>query len=494
MAIGNLTLGEDPGYYNASNLVEIGTSSTPSDLYVSWTTVADYPSEWNDSFTLAVNWRYVPRGATGGNGGWSDWQNDNAGTPDGWFSAVFPASECSPTDVDFGTRWSVALSDIEGFLAHVAPLAFASRKYDALQLRIKCKANYASGLVDERGDTSSPVSQTTAAIVWVPDIEVTGAAFTLSNLVVTVETEGWDRPDSVYRLATFSQLGSASKASIGDLADSMAGIGGIVTGSPEARPDRDGNLAFPMAEFQTVPREGEARVSLWLSTDYAVQLAYFSGDVEVANNSKCNTPELSFSADDMGALTVTVTDSGDLGKPIVGSTVSLDGGGLSCDSHNVEPGGSAVFLPPFDVPLTFVCTAWGDDSASQVDEEADPVPSDGSLAITDTDGAGARLRYNVTASRTSTRECEELKLAGRDRSTVFFGTGATVTRTLGATVWDGSAEHAYVVSLDGARDEVVRLPGGDRFLGAAKSTTVTRGYRTDDVSITMTEVADGRLA
>ena len=475
MAITNLSLVESQGNIGVGGTVEIGTASTPSDLYVAWATTADYPSDWNDSFTVAVNWRYVPRGATGGNGGWSGWQNDNDATPDGWYSAVFPASACNPVDAGAGTRWSVALSDVEGFLAHISPLAFASRKHDAIQLRIKCKANYASGLVDETGSTSSPVAQADAKIVWVPDVEVTGASFGASSLSLSVETTGWDRPDAVFRLSSFSQ-----------------GSTGHATGFPEA-PAVGGEAEFPYAGFRTQPREGEAQITLWILTDYVPYLAAFQGTVDVENASKCNTPNLSLSTDDMGAVTATVTDSGDLGRPIVGATVSLDGGGLSCDSHDVEPGGSAVFLPPFDVPLTFICTAWGDDSASQVVEEADPAPSNGSLAITDTDGAGARLRYNVTASRTSARECEELKLAGRDRSTVFFGTGSTVTRTLGATVWDGSAEHAYVVSLDGARDEVVRLPNGDRFLGAAKSVTITRGYRTDDVSITMTEVADGRL-
>ena len=479
MAITNLSLVDSQGNIGVGGTVEIGTASTPSDLYVAWASTADYPSAWNDSFTVAVNWRYVPRGATGGNGGWSDWQNDNPGTPDGWYSSVFPASECNPADFGTGTRWSVALSDVENFLAHISPLAFASRKYDAIQLKIKCKANYAAGTVDETGSASSPVAQADAKIVWVPDVEVTGASFGVSNLSLAVETDGWDRPDAVLILSSFAQ-GSTSAL------DRM-------TGFPEAQAV-GGEAEFPYEKFHTQPREGAAQIIMWVSTDYMPYLSAFTGSIQVENATKCNTPELSIATDALGAMTVTVTDSGDLGKPIVGATVSLDGGGLACDAHDVEPGGSAVFLPPFDVPLTFVCTAWGDDSASQVVEEADPVPSDGSLAITDTDGAGARLRYNVTASRTSTRECEELKLAGRDRSTVFFGTGATVTRTIGATVWDGSAEHAYVVSLDGARDEVVRLPGGDRFLGAAKSVSVTRGYRTDDVSITMTEVADGRLA
>ena len=82
MAITNLSLVESQGNIGVGGTVEIGTASTPSDLYVAWATTADYPSDWNDSFTVAVNWRYVPRGATGGNGGWSGWQNDNDATPD----------------------------------------------------------------------------------------------------------------------------------------------------------------------------------------------------------------------------------------------------------------------------------------------------------------------------------------------------------------------------------------------------------------------------
>lgn len=476
MAVVGLGLAFQAGSSAAAGGLVIPSAQAPSDIVVVWQTSSVYPSEWCASFTVAVNWRYVLRGGDG----WSDWKNDNEDASDGWWFATVPAAQCSPMALGVGTSWALSLSQLNGFLAHIGNLAFASRSYDAVGLTIKCKANYADGTLDATGSPSSPVSYADASILWQPSGAVESISYGVETVVVKYDMSGWARTDDAFTLRVLSVLGAGS-----------------LIGAPvELMRTAPGTLELPLSALLKVPGGGDATAAIDVRPSYcATSLATIFGGTPFVNASVCNDPGLECVANSDGSLSVTLSDEGGQvpDVPIVAATVSIDGGTLDCDSQTISPGETAVFWPPLDVPLSVSCFAWGDDSTNQASAEVDAIPSKAAISISTQDGRSARFAYNVSASRSLSRECEELKLAGRDRSTVFFGEGATVTRSIGATVFEGSGEHAFVLSLDGARDVIVRLPDGDRFLGAVTAVSVDRGLSTDDVSLTMTEVADGRL-
>ena len=485
MAVSNigLSLTTTPGSQSTGLLIR--SSSTPQDVKLLWHTIASYGTGWNDKFGIAVAYSVVPRGVTGGDGGYGPWVMDGNGA-DGWWYAEVSEDDCAHSASEGGgTDWAHSL-DVASIFEEIFPngLAYANREYDQIRLSVAINAIYASGLHDPDGSVNSPTSYGDLYVGYAPTPTLTGASLTPSHLVIEYSPDGWERPRDIFRALSLSQGGRA-----------------LAPGAVDGQTGDPGEARVPLSALSRVPSIGQP---LDVSLDFAPTYRGFfggwaslSGTTTVADGTRCNTPVLSVAVDDdAGELRVTVTDSGDLGKPIASAVVSLDGGQLAIDSADVAPGGTVTLYPPLDERLVVTCLASGaDGTTSAASVRVPAIMSRLRWLVTREDGGGTgAMRVGVQTSRTFSREMEDFKLRGRQRSSVFFGDGSSVTRQLTGTLRKHDPGVAFFGRLADARLVVVREPWGGRYEAAVSGATSTPGYSTTEVTLNMTEVADGRIA
>ena len=479
MAVTQIGLSKSQSWGSQSNGLQVRPGETLQDVYLHWHTIADFGTGWNAKFGIALNWRGVPRGVTGGDGGYGKWQYGGNGS-DGLYYVEVPEGEClhraSPSG---GTDWCHSF-DLAGILDAVFPdgLSFSARDYDEVQFSLTINAIYSEACAAIEGYPNSPSSFADLYIGFVPTFVLESASVTLENLVIDYGADGWERRDDSYS-ARLTQGGKP----LGSAAGRVSGVGRIV---------------IPLSSLARTPKPSQT-----LSVDIEMNPSYrgisggwasIAGSVSVDDATKCNTPTIAASVSE-GALVVTVTDSGDRGVPITGLSVALEGGGLSCDRASASLGKAVYMYPPFDIQLTVSCTATGDESMCQTEQTVQEIPSNLMFALTRIDdGSSGSLAYNVERSKSVTREMSEVKLRGHERSSVAFGDGSTVSRSLKGTLSAEDHDDAdFFDSLADAGLVIVRYPGGDRFVAAIGSVSISPTKSKTDVSLTMTEVEDGRI-
>ena len=481
MAVTQIGLSKSQSWGSQSNGLQVRLGETLQDVYLHWHTIADFGTGWNAKFGIALNWRGVPRGVTGGDGGYGKWQYGGNGS-DGLYYVEIPEGEClhraSPSG---GTDWCHSF-DIAGIFDAVFSdgLSFSARDYDEVQFSLIINAIYSEACAAIEGYPNSPTSSADLWIGFIPEFTLTSASVTLESLTIGYSADGWERRDDSYS-ARLTQ-------------------GGASLGSATGKTSGFGKISIPLSTLKRTPKAGQQ-----MSVDIEMNPSYrgitggwasITGSVTVADATKCNTPVISTAIDyDSGALVVTVTDSGDRGVPITGASVSLEGGGLTSDRASASPGKAVRMYPPFDTPVTVACTATGDESMCQVDKDVQAIPSNLMFALTRLDDrSSGSLAYNVERSKSVTREMSEVKLRGHERSSVAFGDGSTVSRSLKGTLSaEDSADLDFFDSLADAGLVIVRYPGGDRFVAAIGSVSISPTKSKADVSLTMTEVEDGRI-
>ncbi len=441
----------------------VGTSSTGS-VFLRFATLCD--SAVNETFRVSLMWRGVPRATAA-----------NPATAYGAWKALGKTLRCASVACARRAgryQWAVPLADLADAATwgEGSAWTFAARKYDELDLQFSVTASYVSGLT---GPT--PTGTAEAWVGYVPDYSVASASFDLETLAVTLSrTPGWCRADDRWALESLSVGGADLTPRGGELYGNWA------------------DVSVPVRSLRRAPSAARLRAALRVNAAYkplGSTLCRVDGAADLADLSTCNTPSVSVAATADGGAVVTVGDSGDRGVPITRAVVRLRDG-LACDVRECAVPGSVTLpcLPAGECTVEVTGSdALGSTNNSRTVTKAVAVPG-GVPALWDVEAdAVHRLDAGVQWTRAAAAEATVEKLAGRERSSAWYGTGATVTSTLSACVVGTDAEvGAEVEALAAVRRAVVRVPDGYRAPVSVTGFSHERHVGYADVRLELTEV------
>lgn len=443
-----------------SSSCRIGPADT-GDVFLRFDTLCG--ADVHASFAIDVMWRGVPR-ATASNpvtayGGWQ-----SAGK-------TLKASVVTCVKRGGAFRWAVPLKDLAASAAwgEADSWAFGSRKYDELDVQVGVASAYAAGI---EGTAECWVG-------YVPEYALVSASFDLDSLTLGLSrTSGWERADDRWALESLAIGGVDVTPRGGELYGSWA------------------DVALPVKALGRTPWAARLHAALRVNAAFkplGCTLCKVDGYAELADLSTCNTPAIDVRVTSDGGAVVSVTDSGDRGVPITRAVVRLRDG-LSCDSVECAVPGTAT-LPCLPAGMCVIesvgSDALGSTACSRTASRQAIVPATSPL-LWDTEGGDVyALGLDIEWRRSAAAEATVEKLAGRERSSAWYGTGAEVTATLSASVvGDEALVGAAVDALAAVRRAVVRMPDGYR-----RPVTVTGfsherhvGYAT--VTFSLTEVAE----
>ncbi len=447
----------------AASSVKVGPSSTGT-AYLVFETL--YGPETNKTLEVSLMWRGVPK-ATAAN---------PATSYGAWSSAKASVAVSSASQAKSGGvwHWAVPLASLvaSGTWGTGTSLLFSARKYDELTLQVSLSATYQDGIVGDHPVTTVPLW-----VGWFPEYGITAATYDLTGLTLTLtRTPGWERADDTWSLSWLA----LDKERV----------------SPRAW--QHGRVGYVHVARSALPRSlhsGRLDVTLDIGAAYKTsgyRLATVSAVLTLADNTTCNTPKVSATVTG-GKAVLTVGDSGDRGTPITRAHAKLKGG-LACDDASCAvPGTVTLPVPPAGTSTVEVT---GSDSLSstadsRVARVSVTVPaSQCPPALYDMEtGEVHELRYNVEWNRSEAAEATVEKLAGRDTSSAWYGTGAQVTGTLKADVVGSEAEVGAVVdALSAVRHGILRMPDGYRRPVAVTAVSAERHVGRYTVSVEVTEV------
>ena len=450
---------------DGSSSCRIGPSDTGA-VYLRFATLCD--STVNDSFTVGVSWRGVPRATA-----------SNPATSYGAWKTLSKALKCAGLTCvrrAGAYQWAVPLADLAAAATwgEGGSWAFGKRKWDELHLQFSVTAAYVSGV---EGDT--PTGSAECWVGYVPEYSVASASFDLDALTVALSrTDGWVRADDRWALE-FASIGGVN----------VTPRGGELYGNWAS-------VSVPVRSLRRTPWAAQLHAVLRVNAAYkplGYTLCEADGYVKLADLSTCDTPSVTAAPTADGGAVVAVADSGDRGVPITRATVRLRDG-LPCDVLECAVPGSVTLpcLPAGECVVEVTGTDALDSTAcSRTVSETVAVAGSWPMLWDLETGTAWRLGLDVEWQRSATPEATVEKLAGRERSSAWYGTGAEVTSTLKASIVGGDAEvGAAVDALAAVRRAVVRMPDGYRRPVAVTGFSHERhvGYAT--VSFSLTEVAE----
>ncbi len=450
---------------DGSTSCRIGPSGTGA-AYLRFDTLCG--PDVNASFTVSVMWRGVAR-ATASN---------PVTAYGGWQSAGKTLATSGITYAKRGGayRWAVPLASLAAAATWGASSswAFGSRKYDELDLQFGVTAKYVDGI---EGDT--PTGTVECWLGYVPAYSVASASFDLDALTVTLSrTAGWERADDRWALE-FASVGGVN----------VTPRGGELYGNWA-------DVSIPVKSLRRTPWAAQLHAVLRVNAAFkplGYTLCKVDGYTKLADLSTCNTPAIAVRVTAEGAAVVSVTDSGDRGVPITRAVVRLRDG-LSCDSVECAVPGTATLpcLPAGACVIEAVGSdALGSTKCSRTASKSVSVPISAPL-LWDTEGGDVyALGLDIEWQRSAAAEATVEKLAGRERSSAWYGTGAAVTAGLGASVVGAEADVGEAIGkLEGVRRAVVRMPDGYRKPVTVTGFSYERHVGYASVKFSLTEVAE----
>lgn len=443
--------------------VKIGPSAT-GGAYLVFETLCGV--ETSKTFEATTSWRGVPKATA-----------SNPATVYGaWSSATKSIATASAAKSKVGGvwRWAVPFESLVPAAAWGASSSwlFSSRKYDELTVQVSLHATYQDGIVGDQ-----PVTTVALWAGWFPDYTITGATYDLNGLDLALSrTSGWERADDTWSLSWLA----LDKSRV----------------NPRSwQHGRVGNVHVPRTALPSTLHEGRLDVTLDIGAAYKTsgfKLATVSAVLTLKDNSTCDTPKVSVSVKD-GAATLAVTDSGDRGVAITRAYAKLRGGLAADDAECAVPG--SMTLPLLPAGTSTIEVVGTDSLGSTADSRPATVsvtldPSQCPPALYDLEAGELHvLRHNVKWSRASAPEATVEKLAGRETSSAWYGTGAQATGTLRADVVGTEAEvGAAIDALQGVRHALLRMPDGYRRPVAVTSVSAERHVGRSTVTVEVTEV------
>ena len=396
--------------------------------YIIWH--SDTGTDWIDHYDISVAWKVVPKGAAG---------FGDPGTYGPYGERVWcgvTAEQCSPHKVSGSpyTWWNYPLEDVGGSEgtstvgAEVCPngWSFSDRIYDGVVFRVAVRAYYREGLTDQYGSTYSRV-EVESVLAYMPDYQITSCSMTGRDFVIHYTATDWTRADDRYCLEKVLQGGDNHVVYSGP-----GNVFGVVS--------EYGVIRVGLDRFIEVPDQGPTAVYLRFNEGFREEggdllYAYWSGDL--VNTTACNTPEIWVYEATEDRLLFSLRDSGDRGRPFDYVNVYVQGESYLGRTFTWEAGdvsGLTIPYPPLGVPIVVQAVGWTNsgDFSDTVTLDVDPIGKVGEvaryIAIDAEDGSvSVRCRLNVSQDETFEREQTAVKFSGRDRESVAYGIGGSVT-------------------------------------------------------------------
>lgn len=461
--------------------------SAPTDVYMRWHTMQG--AGVIKAFDLAVSVRrvYRSRGAstTSAGGGVSDTQY---GDWSDWYYEQVPIAQCTPVSDSTGYNYAHTLN-LGGMYAKEGlanAFSFNTRTNDEVHFQLKIKAVYEPTWANawNEGVTVSPVSYAEAWIGWIPKYTVSAASFDMTgDITLTFNRPYWQRTDDEWVLTSLNNSG----ANI--LAKKISGKVG------------NGTIKIPRSALTRNVAAGVAS-----SFKFTINAAYkskgytlttCSGSKQIADLSNSSTPIVTVKTD----VGVMVTVSAESTTPkSTKFDIKLRGYGDDTDILTDVPAGTHYIpFPPLDTPFYIDVRGRGTNSQSIIVSKGPYTISSGTFGalIEDIDNTAlaAKIYYGRVSKRSGGRDINVVKLAGRERSTAYFGTGATVSEMIQGKIIDqqgiekGGADALETLATNG-KVVMVRKPGGYRHRCVITKFTAQRGCVSPvvDVQLSLTEV------
>lgn len=349
-------------------------------------------------------------------------------------------------------------------------LSYAGRSYAALRLKVEARIYWDSGQVIER----SSRGEMTCYIGFIPTFTVNEIYYDKNGLTITYTASGsgaaaWKRPND--RWAT-KMLDIRHGGKTYALTSSLEEIYGTVGSA--------GKLTIPKAKLKRVPETGDTIygkvrfVGSWMSVGSTLNTMGLSW-VAVVN--KYDVPAPAFASISATADGVSVTMASNSNIDYI--EVSMVGGQYAIDRAIITPGSTHVFKGvPYGVATEWQAVAYSD-AAGELAASQPVTATAGAVSpqlakgavFTDADGNEVCIPYNVSYTTQSRAESTRVKLAGRQRPTVGFGEGGSVTWTVnGKVLFASDFDQARYVTTDRealnalpmAGVQLLRLPDGTR--------------------------------
>ena len=475
---------------SATSSIKIESGGTaPLDVYMRWHTMQ--ATGVIKAFDLAVSVRRVLKShgtSAGGAGGVSDTQY---GDWSDWYYEQVPIAQCTPVADATGYNYAHTLN-IAGMYA-AEGLAnngfdFTSRQNDEVHFQLKIKAIYETTWANSwnNGVTVSPVTYSEAWIGWIPQYTIASASFDATgDLTVNLDRPNWMRTDDTWTLTNLVNDGYVVLKN-----KTVSGFVG------------NGTIKIPRGSFSHALNSGVSVFSFKITASYksnGYELTTCDGYANVADLSKSSTPIVTVQQFDK-SVGVTVRGSSD--QSVMSTTFDIKLRGYDDKSdwfEGVKSGTYTFEYPPFDTPFYIDVRGHGHNSQSAlVSKGPYTIPSDNlGTVIQDIDNPSnaTKIFYGTVGKRSGSRDVNVVKLAGRSRSSAYFGAGASVSEMVQGKLIDQAgieldAPKALEKLATTGKVVMVRKPGGYRHRCVITKFTAQRGCVSPvvDVQLSLTEV------
>lgn len=489
MAIEAFGLAETSTGAATSSIKILSGGSAPVDVYMRWHTMQG--AGVIKAFDLAVSVRRVLKSngtSASGAGGVSDTQY---GDWSDWYYEQVPIDQCTPTADSTGYNYAHTLNLAGMYAAEGLSnngFNFASRQNDEMHFQLKIKAIYDPTWANawNNGETVSPVTYAEAWIGWIPQYTIASASFdSTGDLTVKFNRPNWLRTDDTWTLTNLVNDGYVVLKN-----KTVSGVVG------------NGTIKIPRGSFSHALNAGASVFSFKINASYkskGYELTTCDGYANVADLSKSSTPTVTVQQFDK-SLGVTVRGSSDQAVMSTTFDIKLRGyddkfdwfGGVKAGTYTLE-------FPPFDTPFYIDVRGHGPNSQSAIVSKGPyTIPGDKlGTVIQDIDNPSnaTNIFYGTVGKRSGSRDVNVVKLAGRSRSSAYFGAGASVSEMVQGKLIDkggielGAPEKLEKLATTG-KVVMVRKPGGYRHRCVITKFTAQRGCVSPvvDVQLSLTEV------
>lgn len=481
MSVTNIGLVESTAYEPTTGLrvYESGDGDAPSGrtIYLTWET--EYGNPPNVGFSITFKFTGLLKGKTG-------YMPQKTWTVSPKYASL---TTKAIGNSDGRVRWFYAISagNLSGLKAvNGGTWLYKDRVCDTVTMNVAITPSWGSNDPMGDGSTAGDTAQATVYVGYLAAYTVTSAYYEDADTFCIAYDTTWTRKDDRYA------IGSGSYVTTDYSQVAVNGQWGTITAP--------GLIKVPKSDLKQYLAGKVVHFELTFNPYYR-PAAYFaqtwSGELSVAQVTECNGVNISVAmpANDPYGLMIGCTDAGDYGVACTEARVRVHGRGFEdwFVEKTVEVGKLEYISPlPLNVPL--VIEAVGVNGAAVSARTAAKtyagIDAPGLCIVQAAEsGSGNRLllRYNMEFGIDSEADSTTLKLAGRERSSAFYGTGGSKSITVKGDLLD---EVGYTIErMPFLGDAHILLPDGRAYRCNATAELSFENSRIKSVTVKGEEVS-----
>ena len=412
----------------------------------------------------------------------------------GNFTADFKATECNAVrpDGDGGRVWWSHRLNFGTMLDTVNnghdTWMYSWRGVDTFSMKITLWGRY-KGDYNWNGSDKTPVANATMSIGFCPTYRLTGINMTADAMEVNYSTT-WRRTDDRFFAHSDADGTQAGCAIMGTTTRRLLRV------DYNSTVDARGRLSIPIGYLAEIPNGESVYLNIPMNASYrpsGSEFARIEGTVDTVCTDTCSDVVLRLVSYEDGVVTLRAYSLHNNENDCDGYRCTMGGFG---DTRTAPIGETVQFeYAPFGTTVHFMAVgtteegAVSENTSNIVYVDTDPY----SKTVIDGPDMGMHLEVDYVPSGSGKalslsfqREYDTVKLAGRQRPTVGYGTGGSKSISFSAVVMGDAME--WEDFFDYNSNFIVRFPDGRRYnlAGSVKMTKITDsvvdGLWTVDVS------------